>query len=85
MHEVINVRMTTRNNTKTVGMRVESNTRTVGIGSTERVVNGGGTRDYSRLNNKPAIDNHELRAGNNTLEEIGVQVLSNMDLFNILN
>lgn len=35
-------------------------------------VNLGGTTNYGRLTNKPAINGHELQPGENTLEEIGI-------------
>lgn len=34
---------------------------------------GGGTSDYDQLINKPKINNHELAAGNNTLDTLGIQ------------
>lgn len=33
---------------------------------------GGGTTDYSELNNKPQINGHTLNAGNNTAESLGL-------------
>lgn len=33
---------------------------------------GGGTSDYADLSNKPKINNHELSAGNNTLNTLGI-------------
>lgn len=32
-----------------------------------------GTDDYAELNNKPQINGHELKAGDNTLDELGIQ------------
>ena len=61
-----------------------SNPSDVTMGSPDRVISSGGTTNYARLSNKPAIDNHELRAGNNTLDEIGVQRITSYDLIKIL-
>lgn len=36
--------------------------------------------DYSRLSNKPAINDHELRDGNNMLDELGIGVARNTDI-----
>lgn len=33
----------------------------------------GGTNDYASATNKPKINNVELRSGNNTLDELGIQ------------
>ncbi len=38
---------------------------------------GAGTDDYAALSNKPQINGHELQAGNNTLDDIGVQPKGN--------
>lgn len=61
-----------------------SNPSDVTLGSADRIVGTSGTTNYARLTNKPAIDNHELRAGNNTLDEIGVQRITSYDLIRIL-
>ena len=37
---------------------------------------GGGTTDYSELNNKPQINGHTLNAGNNTAESLGLGTYS---------
>lgn len=39
--------------------------------------------DYTNLRNKPAINEHELRAGDNTLEEIGIGRSSNTAIDNL--
>ncbi len=38
---------------------------------------GTGTDDYAELTNKPSINSHELKAGENTLDELGIQVKGN--------
>lgn len=39
--------------------------------------------NYANLRNKPAINEHELRAGDNTLEEIGIGKSSNTAINNL--
>lgn len=38
-----------------------------------QVISISGSSDYSELSNKPQINSHELQAGDNTLEDLGIQ------------
>ena len=84
MYDIVHVKMKASSSNVNVKMGVSSNNAVIRLASTDRVIASSGTSDYDKLKNKPAINEHELRGGNNTLEEIGVTSLSNMDLINIL-
>ena len=43
---------------------------------------GGGVSSYTELQNKPAINEHTLHSGNNTLQEIGIE---DPDSFTVLD
>lgn len=42
----------------------------------QSIIDDSGSKDYDLLNNKPKINNHELRSGENSLEEIGIALSS---------
>ena len=48
------------------------------------VEQGGGTRDYNRLVNKPQINGVEL-VGNKSFEDLGEQTITNVELQSIIN
>jgi hypothetical protein len=83
--EQIYVNLSILGNTQPINLELASQEQNVDLELQDHVIAvGGGTSNYQRLTNKPAIDNHELRGGNNTLEEIGVCVISNIELIQIL-
>lgn len=45
---------------------------------------GGGTMNYNALTNKPKINGVEL-VGNKSFEELGVETLTNQQIFDIYN
>lgn len=46
-------------------------------------LNGSGTMDYTKMDNKPQIESVEL-VGNNSFADLGLEKITNTDLFNIL-
>ena len=55
------------------GVRVNAAPRApANVSVSGSAVNLGGTNNYARLNNKPAINGHELHAGENSLSELNI-------------
>lgn len=47
-------------------------------------ISAGGTSDYERLRNKPAIENVEL-VGNKSFEELGLEGMENTEILKLFN
>lgn len=73
------VDMTVDTNEQVVDMTVDDGAETVEMETDSILV----VRDYSILSNKPAINEHELRAGENTLNEIGIGLASAESITNL--
>ena len=67
-----------------IGVNVNVTQKTpANVKASGNAINLGGVKDYGRLSNKPTINEHELRAGENTLEEIGIGLASALDVINL--
>jgi hypothetical protein len=57
---------------------------TIDIDLIDKGAGGGGTKDYSKLTNKPQINGVELD-GNRSFEDLGVGVISAAEVIDIVN
>ena len=66
-----------------VELELESNTHEYTLGVEENIGITGGTNDYEKLKNKPAINGVEL-VKNKSFSDLGMDIISNQELEDML-
>ena len=77
--EITEVHLSVEDGTGNVNMSVFDDTETVNMETQGDVIVRGGS-DYNRLRNRPAINEHLLVGGENSLLDIGIGRANNVDI-----